>query len=278
MTETSNLEPASRRVARWSRWLSFLHPAPRRPVCGDETGFCVVGADQRVPYRIIRSPRRKRTLSLSIESGTTVRVAAPLRTSRGIIEAFICNRAPWIARHLTEARPVVAVPPQFVDGARMTYLGYSCLLCVTQHDLAVAACRLAPRRFLVNIGGGRLEGETLRQEVRLEIMLWLKKRAQTKLQRRLDLWARRLGVCYQRLVISNPRQRWGSCSARNVIRLNWRLIMAPLPLIDYVVAHELCHVVHKNHGPGFWHMLATVMPDYQNRRRQLRKIEGGMVL
>ncbi len=80
-----------------------------------------------------------------------------------------------------------------------------------------------------------------------------------------------LGVRYRKLMLTEPERQWGSCNAQNVIRLNWRLIMAPLSLIDYVAAHELCHVPHKNHGPRFWRMLEKSMPDYKARRRQLRQ-------
>ena len=276
-------------ASRWGRLLHLLQLPPKKPVRNadkpsvDETGFCWVGENTRIPYRIMRSPRRKRTMSLSLESsagasGTIIRVAAPVRASRQIIEAFIQNRANWIKHRLDATPMVTSAAPPFGDGMVISYLGHKCLLRVTQQDQAAPACRLAPRRFMVNIGGENLAAETLWQEVRMEIMLWLKKRAKVKLQRRLDLWATLLAVRYQRLVISNPGQRWGSCNVQNVIRLNWRLIMAPLPLIDYVVAHELCHVVHKNHGAGFWRLLATVMPDYQARRAQLRQFEHGLVL
>ncbi|MGB4100756.1 MAG: SprT family zinc-dependent metalloprotease [Alphaproteobacteria bacterium] len=267
--------PALWQATDWNFLPDFLRAAQRPKTRRDETGLRTVGTLQNVPYKIVRNPRRKRTLSLSIE-GKTIRVAAPPRVSRRVVESFIDNHALWIARHLDKASPTVGA--QFVDGARISYLGYSCLLCVTQDANAAASCRLAPRLFRVHVHGEGLAAESLAQEVRLEIMLWLKKRALVKLQRRLDLWATRLNVRYRRMAISNPQRRWGSCSARDIIRLNWRLIMTPLPLLDYVVAHELCHIVHKNHGGEFWCLLASVMPDYRDRRRQLRKIEGSMAL
>ena len=110
----------------------------------------------------------------------------------------------------------------------------------------------------------------MRDEVKLEITLWLKKRARTKMKKRMDYWAKKMGVSYRQLILSNPERRWGSCTVKNVIRLNWRLIMAPLPLIDYVVVHELSHVVHKNHSPRFWGLVEKIMPDYVERRKQMR--------
>src|SRR4029077_7507444 len=107
-------------------------------------------------------------------------------------------------------------------------------------------CRLWPRVMEVNIHGTDLSPEARRQEVRLEIMLWLKKRAKEKLQKRADMWAEKLGIHYRKLIVSNAERRWGSCNAQNVIRLNWRLIIAPLPLLDYVAVHELAHIKHKD--------------------------------
>jgi predicted metal-dependent hydrolase len=107
--------------------------------------------------------------------------------------------------------------------------------------------------------------------VRLSLILWFKKRARVKLQKRMDFWSRQTGMSYAKLVISNPRHRWGSCNVHNVIRLNWQLLLAPLALIDYVIVHELCHTVHKNHGPRFWKKVADTLPDYQARRKELRK-------
>ncbi len=130
-------------------------------------------------------------------------------------------------------------------------------------------------------GREALTAETCNQQsedIRLEILLWLKKRAKVKFQKRMDMWAARLGVRYQKMVIANAERRWGSCSVDDVIRLSWRLIMAPLPILDYVIVHELSHVKNKNHGPQFWAQVASVMPDYKNRRKHLRLIGGGLVL
>jgi predicted metal-dependent hydrolase len=124
---------------------------------------------------------------------------------------------------------------------------------------------------------GNLPTDNISQEdIRLEILLWLKKRAKAKFQKRVDFWAKRLGVRYQKMVVANAERRWGSCSAENVIRLSWRLIMAPLPILDYVVVHELCHVRHKNHGPQFWGQVEGAVPEYKARRKRLRAIGGGL--
>jgi predicted metal-dependent hydrolase len=166
----------------------------------------------------------------------------------------------------------------FADGDIVSYLGHPCRLRITRADKIPQGCRLRPRRFEVNIHGENLSAKILREEIRLEIRLWLKKRAKSTFARRMEFWTQKLGVSCRQMIVTSPRSRWGSCNAKNVIRLNWHLVMAPLPLIDYVVAHELCHITHKNHARGFWNMLAAVMPDYRERRKRLRHLGRGLVV
>ena len=75
-----------------------------------------------------------------------------------------------------------------------------------------------------------------------------------------------------RVIVADQRKRWGSCSTRGTIRLNWRIIQAPLRLVDYIVVHELVHLVHRGHGKEYWRAVGTVMPDYERRRDELRRM------
>lgn len=244
-----------------------------------ETGYIAL-SDGEVAYTVIRNPRRKRTIAFTIDDDLGLRILAPAKARLWVIKSILRQRSGWIADRIAERRkfPRTSRPQGFAGGETISYLGHAYLLSVTQDDKIPHGCRIRPRRFEVNIPIRELSEKELRQEVRLEIQLWMKKRAKAKLQKRTDTWAEKLGVTYRKLVISNPERRWGSCNVQNVIRLNWRLVMAPLPLIDYVAAHELCHVIHKNHSPRFWQFLATAMPDYKARRKRLRQTGHGLVL
>ncbi|MCA3244078.1 MAG: M48 family metallopeptidase [Alphaproteobacteria bacterium] len=87
----------------------------------------------------------------------------------------------------------------------------------------------------------------------------------------IRLWSEKLRVAPGKIMVTNPAKRWASCDHRNNLRFNWRVMMVPSSLIDYVVAHELCHVVHKNHSPDFWRLLGSIMPDYGQRKVALKK-------
>jgi predicted metal-dependent hydrolase len=100
---------------------------------------------------------------------------------------------------------------------------------------------------------------------------WLVKKAEEYLPKRLMELAQKLGVRYKKVQVRDVRSRWGSCSSKGTISLNWRLIMAPIDVIDYVLIHELAHIVHPNHSKYFWEYVATFCPDYKLHKSWLRK-------
>jgi predicted metal-dependent hydrolase len=240
-----------------------------------ETGILAVG-DERVAFSVVRSRRRRRTIAFRMESDAHLRVLVPFSASLRSVARILQNRAPWIARQLVAQKKVAPVC-DYSDGSVFMYLGYECILHVTQGENAPQSCILSPHVLRVHVPDERLSGDDLRQEVRLEIMLWLKKRARVILKRRMDIWAARMDVSYKKLILTDPERRWGSCSADNIIRLNWQLMKTPVPIVDYVVAHELAHIRHKNHSPRFWGFVAKAMPDYLARRKVLRQIERGIM-
>ena len=243
----------------------------------DEGGEILVD-HRRVAFTVVRSKRRRRSIAFEMENPERLKVTAPQRASFGAIQSVLRRHAGWIRRRIDQLlKPSVVRLPDYHNGAAFTYLGHACKLDVTHDAARPQGCRLLPRRLIVNLHGTS-DGADLKEEIRLEILLWLKKRAKAKFRRRLDLWAARLGVPYKDSIVANAGRRWGSCNGENVIRLNWRLILAPLPLLDYVAVHELCHVRNKNHGPGFWRQVNSVMPDYRQLRRQLHAIDAGFDL
>ncbi len=237
-----------------------------------ENGRFLIG-DVALNYALSRSPRRKRTIAFSLESPGNIRILAPLRTNIHTIEKIIQRRAGWINRRMGELeRYAVPSVKQFADGESVLYLGQSYPLHIVRQSDAKPDCRLENDRIKITLNENSTPQEELRHETRLDILLWYKRQARQEFKTRMDEWADRLGVKYHSLIISNPRRLWGSCSPDNKIRINWRLIMAPPALLDYVIAHELCHVIHKNHSARFWKCLEKVMPDYKERRKLLRAI------
>lgn len=258
------------RVARLLRGLKA--PAVTNP----EKGIVTLNGAQ-IAFSITRSKKRKRTIAYKIERDATLHIIAPMSVRLGTIEKILHQRATWIVQQ-THARKQINPENDFTDGAVFPYLGHKCIIRVTRGKQAAQSCHLTPHLLHVHVPDESLLREDLRKEVRLEIMLWLKKRARAKFKKRLDFWAPRMGVRYTKLMVADAERRWGSCSADNIIRLNWRLMLSPLPVLDYVVAHELAHVRHKNHSARFWAFVGRAMPDYQARRKYLRGLESELML
>jgi predicted metal-dependent hydrolase len=130
----------------------------------------------------------------------------------------------------------------------------------------------------------RRHGDTLRVHAPLDaevgalVRNWLHAQASRLLAWRLARIARRLGRAPSRFALSNAQTQWGSCTRRGHVRLNWRLVQAPLTLIDYVAAHELAHLIHLDHSPRFWAQVAELCPDALARRAELRTMGAALFL
>lgn len=235
----------------------------------EERGMVLFGTTE-IKYTVTRSRRRKKTIAISLDHGTGVLVSAPLRTSVEHIRQVVLKRASWIVRNATEA---VLQPCQkeFVSGEILLYRGQ-------ETRLVVDAARV--RRVMIEVEDGdfritvpaRLEDEARRRSIESAVVAWYRARAAEHLLRQVEHWAKLVGLSPTRVLIRDQRKRWGSCSADGTLRFNWRLILAPPPLIDYVVVHELVHLRIRNHSKAFWNEMARYMLDYKVRRSDLRDI------
>lgn len=232
----------------------FRRAAPQ----GEQTRHIQLGT-RIVDYRLIRSSRR--TLGMTIDH-RGLRVGATPRTSLADIERFLRHNAAWVLKKLDEwhghgqARHLAVC-----DGARLPVLGEECVV------------RVEPGANRVRWAGHTLILQTrpdadLRQLARRA----LRNRVLGIFQERVAHYAAQLHRPMPRVALSNAQTRWGSCSEKTGIRLSWRLIHAPPRLLDYVVAHEIAHLVEMNHSPRFWAVVERLCPDYRAARDELRRL------
>jgi predicted metal-dependent hydrolase len=207
-----------------------------------------------IEYRFAR--RRRRTLGITIDA-SGVRVAAPLRAPWREIEAFLREKERWILAKLDEwARAPSAPVLHGVSGEMLPLFGMPALLevrpgrrCVEQHnDRLVVHARTRPLDALVR---------------------WLKLRALQALTPRAAHYAGALALPAPRVALSNARTQWGVCTEGGTIRLSWRLVHVEPRLADYVVAHEVAHLVEMNHSRRFWSVLARLYPGWREARERL---------
>ena len=203
-----------------------------------------------VPYAVQRRPSRRRSIGYRVIPGTGVVMAAPLRVTVAECLDVLKRRAAWIVTHFNKPKP--AAKTRLCTGATVPYLGEPL-------TLALAAAAVPLRR----------EGNTLHgPRARLKPLLaaWYRQEAGGYFHARVAHWQAVTGLVGGKVRISTATRRWGSCSHRNTLAFSWRLMMMPPALIDYVIVHELCHVVEKNHGPRFWALVERFMPAYRQQR------------
>ena len=224
-----------------------------------------------ISYTVVRSARRKKTLTITIDPVDGVRVLVPLRTPNAEIESIVRKRAGWILRKLAEDRP----EPQhrrFVTGETLYYLGRELPLMVQLTTDRAPSVTLEADSFRIACPVG-LPEEDRASAVRHALLAWYRERASELLEKSVERWQPRVGASATRISIGDQKTRWGSCSSRGSLRFNLRLAMAPQALIDYVTVHELCHLLEANHSASFWQRVHQVMPDFEERRRRLKELE-----
>jgi hypothetical protein len=229
-----------------------------------------------IPFEVRRSARR-RQVSLVVQAGQRgVLVYAPADTPLDRLSAVVRQRGAWavaklrlvkLAEHPRGAR-------EFVSGEGFTYLGRSFRLAVRvvpEHDVQPA--RLERGWLEVRVPRGRRDAAR-RRAVRRAIIAWFRDRAAARVPERLERFAAKLDVPIPRVLMRDQAHRWGSCNEKGEVRINWRIIQAPMLLVDYVLAHEAVHLKHTNHTRAYWTELGRLVPDVDSRRAELRRRGG----
>jgi predicted metal-dependent hydrolase len=235
--------------------------AGERPLAAGESVRSIELGERTVPYVLRRA--RRRTIGLSIDH-RGLRVGAPQRATLREVESLIVQHGEWIGRKLDEwrNRPTPEAL-RIVDGVQLPLLGgplsvrlalgaNRCVWNLQAVERTLTLCLRAPSE------APRVLEKALREKAR---MLFVE---------RLAHYAPLLGVDLPPLALSAARTRWGSCSRRSGIRLNWRLIHFPPAVIDYVVVHELAHLLEMNHSARFWSIVERLYPDHHSARQELR--------
>lgn len=228
-------------------------------------------------YRLTRS--RRKTIGMSVgPDGLDVR--APRWASIGAIENALHEKGEWILRKLQEMQErqkhIQASVIEWRDGISLPLLGEQVVLQLdASHLFKDTGARLEPCEAVEGSGKPQILKVSVSQsasaaQIRDAVQAWLMQQAKQLFAQRLDQFAPALGVEWKKLSLSNASTRWGSATSDGHIRLNWRLIHFKLDIIDYVVVHELSHLRVMDHSPMFWETVRHVVPDYAQRRAQLR--------
>jgi predicted metal-dependent hydrolase len=234
----------------------FRHPRSQRDIHFGE---------HLVAYELRRGRRRSIGFVVGAEGLT---VSAPRWVGLGDVETALREKAAWILRKLHEqrerSRRLAAARVDWRDGTAIPFLGAQLTLHLDA-QASGAVLDADTRRLHLGLPQGASP-----EQVRDVVQSWLQRQARRVFEERCQVFAARLGVRMTRLSLSSAATRWGSASADGAIRLNWRLVHFAVPVIDYVVTHELAHLREMNHSEAFWGVVRSVLPDYEQARGTLR--------
>ena len=215
-----------------------------------------------VPYTVRRSSKRTK-VTITVERDRTVVVHAPNRVSEEAITRVVEAKRHWIYEKTRHGRKYEELPhppgKELVNGESVLYLGRSYRIEVVDDD--AESIRL-DQRFLIPASLVSHKKGVMRE--------WYIARAKEQILPRVAKRARELGVSFGEARIVDSRYRWGSCTVRDNITLNWRLIKAPMYVVDYVIAHELAHLLEPNHTPRFWNIVCAQTPTADGARGWLK--------
>ncbi len=210
-------------------------------------------------YTLIRAHRS--SISLQITSSGEIIVKAPYLIPSFLINNFLMDKYDWIQKRLQHGHAHTKRKHQYLDGEEFMYLGNIVKLRFGNfREISVTDTLNFP--------------QFLSFRVKKELENWYMTQAKKLIQNRVVYHAKLMGTTYKKIFFSDTSSKWGSCSPDNTLQFNWRLIMAPILVIDYVVVHELVHTWEKNHGNEFWRLVAQYKPAYKQYRKWLNEHSG----
>lgn len=209
------------------------------------------------PKKIVRS--RRKTIALVIDSDGELIVRAPFYASENDILRFVQEKQDWIEQKTREMKQKTKERPRLSlrEGETIPYLGRECMI-----------FRGMTRKICFD-GNAFLLPES--EDAGAKLVSWYKKRAAVILKERVESIAEKMQVSPGGVKITSAKTRWGSCSYTNHLNFTWRLIMCPPEVVDYVVVHELCHIIHKNHSKSFWKSVEGIDASYREHEKWLKE-------
>lgn len=220
-------------------------------------------SDRIVPYTLKRSPRRR--LSLTIDH-RGLRILGPMNLSLRQSESLILTHEPWVLQKLDEWRPERLNSGWSICSASpLPVFGVSHSVRTLEHTARSPRIERQDESLVLHTKEPLNVARNNKALVQ-----WLRHEALAYFEKRIHEFAPRMAVSVSALSLSQARTRWGSCTSKGHIRLNWRLVHLPQDLVDYVIVHELAHLKEMNHSPRFWAVVESIYPDHKTARKALR--------
>lgn len=221
--------------------------------------------NQIVQVSVKRSKRK--TIGIKIGANGEVQLSAPLGIAQKTLEKLVNEKKEWIFSKLSEVKSKQAQVGEhtYMDGDRFLYMGQEFVLEVQVVPFvkgSVVNIKDNTLKIIVKSADSELIKKTLE--------VWYRNQAQSILRTRVDFYKTQLEVHPVDIRVKDQKRRWGSCSSNQRLNFNWRIVMAPIEVIDYLVVHELCHLKEMNHSKAFWAHVEQILPDFKRHQKWLK--------
>lgn len=219
----------------------------------------------KIEYSQIRSKRKN--VSISVETNRNILVKAPLNLSDEEVLEVVKGKSRWITEKLFEMKEIETRKyyRQYVNGETFTYLGRRYTLQLMDNQ--------ALKKPTVKLYRGKLYVTTPTREenvIKEAIVKWYQEKAKEKIPERVAYYEKFFSEKRGRIIVKDQKKRWASCTKDGILMFNWKAIIAPANILDYIIVHEMCHLRYMNHSNEFWEMLGRVLPDYEGRKEWLK--------
>lgn len=215
-----------------------------------------------VPYVLVH-PARARRVTLKVEHPNQVIIYAPKKTPIELINKFVNDHQQWIQNQLERLK----ISHNLIESDNQIMIFGKKLSKISSNNKTQEQGVYTSNNTLIINYPSSTSAKTIEKEVRL----FLKKAARTYLYKQTPNLANIMGLTYNSLTLREQKSRWGSCSGKDNLNLNWRLVHYPPAVINYVIIHELAHLVHHDHSINFWNLVAKYDPEYKIHRKYLKK-------
>lgn len=226
--------------------------------------------DESITYEIVR--KKKKNIAIHITPDGTVRVTSPEYIGDGYINDIVYKRADWILSRLKLVKDINKNMPDriYSRGDGIVFQGMEYKLKVIEEVEVNEGIRLKDGEFEVHVNA-ELDEEEREAHIKEFLKEWYRHEAFKVFKERTRFYSEILKLYPNNIRVKEQKSLWGSCSTKNNINFNWKLIMAPPAVLDYIVVHELCHLKHRDHSKNFWGLVEQIIPDYKEKRSWLRE-------
>ena len=223
-----------------------------------------------INYNVIYSKRK--TIEIGIKAPDIVTVRAPKYISIDQIDKTVLAKGKWIVQKLSLIQKVGYIPikREYLSGEEFMYMGRSYSLEVINDESNVKPeIKLNEGKLIISIS--HRNSEDMKEIIKNALEEWYRQKAKEMIENRVEYYNRHFKLKPKNIKIKDQKTRWGSCTFKNDLAFNYKLIMAPSDVLDYVVVHEMCHMEHKDHSKAYWRRVSSILPDYKDRKQWLRE-------